>query len=143
MHDIVYVYIRNSSSSNIGVVLRVVDKLYPVTQKQHVLLHLLLSHFPFARGWKPQEMTSQVVGKSACYKWPSYVIGYREYKSIWSATVGETLRLTTELINPQDPFASAVIKYGCVVGQVSRKVSQTVFFFLGKDGSVGFCEVAS
>ena len=64
-------------------------------------------------------------------------------KSVWSATVGETLRLTTELTNPQDPFAVAVIKYGCVVGNVSRKVSQTVFFFLGKDGSVGFCEVAS
>ena len=109
MHGIVYVYIHNSSSSNIGVVLRVVDKLYPVTQRQHVLLHLLLSHFPFARGWKPQEMTSQVVGKSACYKWPSYVIGYCEYKSVWSATVGETLRLTTELTNPQDPFAVTVI----------------------------------
>ena len=80
MHDIVYVYVRDSSSSNVGVLLRVVDKLYPVTQRQHVLLHLLLSHFPFARGWKPQEMTSQVVGKSACYTWPSYVRGYREYK---------------------------------------------------------------
>ena len=87
-------------------------------------------------------MTSQVVGKSACYAWPYYVRGYREY-SVWSATVGETLRLTTELTNPQDPFTVAVIKYGCVVGNVSRKVSQTVFFFLGKDGSVGFCEVAS
>ena len=129
MHDIAYVYVCDSSSSNVGVLLRVVDKLYPVTQRQHALLHLLLSHFPFARGWKPREMTSQVVGKSACYKWPSYVIGYRKYKSVWSATVGETLRLTTELINPQDPFAVAVIKYGCVVGQVSRKVGPNRLLF--------------
>ena len=52
-------------------------------------------------------------------------------------TVGEMLRLTTKLTNPQDPFAMAVIKNGCVVGHVPRTVS----FFLGKDGSVGFCEV--
>ena len=71
MHDIVYV--RDSSSSYAGVLLRVIDKLYPVTQKQRFLLHLLLSHFPLARGWKPQETTSQVVGKSACYEWSSYV----------------------------------------------------------------------
>ena len=103
------VYICDSSCSNGGVLLRVIDKLYPVTQRRRVLLPLLLSHFPLAHGWKPQEMTSQVVGKSACYKWPSYVIGYCEYKSVWSATVGETLRLTTELTNPQDPFAVTVI----------------------------------
>ena len=46
-----------------------------------------------------------------------------------------------ELTNPQDPFAVAVIKDGCVVGHVPRTVSRTVSFFLGKDGSVGFCEV--
>ena len=79
----------------------------------------------------------------ACYEWPSYVRGYHEYKSVWSATVGETMRLTTELINPQDPFAMAVIKDGCVVGRVPRTVSQTVSISLGKDRSVGFCEVAS
>ena len=32
--------------------------------------------------------------------------------------IGETLKLTTELTNPQDPFAMAVIKDGCVVGHV-------------------------
>ena len=53
------------------------------------------------------------------------------------------MRLTTELTNPQDPFAMAVIKDGCVVGHVSRTVSQTVSISLGKDRSVGFGEVAS
>ena len=48
-----------------------------------------------------------------------------------------------ELTNPQDSVAVAVIKDGCVVGHVSRTVSQTSAFFLGKDGSVGFCEIAS
>ena len=99
VHDtaIVYVYVHDSSSSNARVLLRVIDQLYPVAQRQHVLLHLLLSHFPFARGWKPQEMTSQVVGESAYYEWPSYVRGYHEY---WSATVRDTLRLTMQHINP-------------------------------------------
>ena len=86
-------------------------------------------------------MASQVVGESACYEWPSYVRGYHEYKSIWLPTVGEMLRLTTELINPQDPLAVAAIKDGCVVGQVQSTVSRTISFFLGKDGSVVFCEV--
>ena len=86
-------------------------------------------------------MASQVVGESACYEWPSYVRGYHEYKSIWSATVGERLRPTTELTNSQDPFAVAVIKDSCVVGHVPWIVSRTISFFLGKDGSIGFCEV--
>ena len=82
VHDIVYVYVRDSSSSNTGTLLHVIAKLYPVTQRQCVILHLLFSHFPFARGCKPQEMTSQVIGKSACYEWPSYIIGYHEYISV-------------------------------------------------------------
>ena len=45
------------------------------------------------------------------------------------------LRLTTELINPQDPFAVVVIKDGCVVGYILRTVRQTVSFLLF------FCEV--
>ena len=81
-----------------------IDKLYPVSQWQHVLLHLLLSHYPYARGWKPQKMASQVVGKSTCYEWPSYVRGYHKYKSVWSPTVGETLRLTMELPIPKTPL---------------------------------------
>ena len=84
-------------------------------------------------------MASQVVGKSTSYEWPSYVRGYHEYKRVWLATVGETLRLTMELTNPQDPFTVAVIKYCCVVGH--RTVSRTVSFFLGKDRSISFCEV--
>ena len=51
------------------------------------------------------------------------------------------LRLTTELTNPQDPLAVAVIKDGCVVRHVPRIVIWTAPFFLGKDGSVSFCEV--
>ena len=46
-----------------------------------------------------------------------------------------------ELTNPQDPFAVAVIKDSCVVGHILRAVSGTISFFLGKDRSVGFCEV--
>ena len=41
----------------------------------------------------------------------------------------------------QDPFAVAVIKYSCVVGHISRTISQTVSFFLGKYSSICFCKV--
>ena len=82
-------------------------------------------------------MASQLVGKSAYYEWPSYIRGYHEYKNFWSPTVGETLRLTTKLTNPQDPFTVAVIKDGCVMGHVPRTVNGTVSFFLRKDGSDG------
>ena len=98
------------------------------------------SAIAFAHGWKPESIDTQVVGESACYKWP-YVRGYHEYKSVCSPTVGETLRLTTELTNPKDPFAVAVIRDDCVVGHIPRTVSQIVSFFLRKDGSGSFCEV--
>ena len=35
----------------------------------------------------------------------------------------------------------AVIKYSCVVGHISRTISQTVSFFLRKYSSVCFCKV--
>ena len=70
------------------------------------------------------------------------VRGYHGYKSAWLPAVArETLRLTTELTNPEDPFAVAVLKYSCVVGHTPRIVSQTVSFFLGKYTSVYFHEV--
>ena len=76
-------------------------------------------------------------------KWPSYVRGYHLYKSDWLSTVArETPRLTTDLNNRQDPFAVAVIKYGCVMEHIPRTISQTVsLFLLGKYSSVRFCEV--
>ena len=74
--------------------------------------------------------------------------GYYEYKSIWSPTVGETLRLTIGgneandgTYQSQDPFAVAVIKDGCVVRHVPSRVSRTVSFSFGKDWSAAFCEV--
>ena len=48
-------------------------------------------------GWKPQEMASQVVGKSACYEWLSYVRWYLKYKSVWLPTVGVTLKNLLQL----------------------------------------------
>ena len=71
------------------------------------------------------------------HKWPSYVRGYHQYKSHWLSTVvREMPRLIMELNNCQDPFAVAVIKFGCVVGYIPKTISQTVSFFLGKYGSV-------
>ena len=80
-------------------------------------------------------MASQVVGKSACYEWASYIRGYPEYKTVWPPTVGETLRLTTELTAPQTPSS-------WLCSRTRSKDSQPkLSSFIGKDGSVGLCEV--
>ena len=68
---------------------------------------------------------------AAIPKWPIYARGHHKYKSAWLSTVvRKTRRLTTELTNPQDPFAVTLIKYGCVVGHIPKTISQTVTFFL-------------
>ena len=54
--------------------------------------------------------------------WPCYVRAYQKYKSTWSPTLGETLRLTAELTNPQDSFTMAVIKDSYVVRHVQKTV---------------------
>ena len=84
-------------------------------------------------------MASQAVSKSVSYKWPSYIRGYHEYKSVWLPTVGETLRLTLDLTNLQDTMT--MMKDGYDMEHIPRTVSQTVSFFLRKDKNVGLCEV--
>ena len=44
------------------------------------------------------------------YKFVSMVHGYLEYRSVWSAVVGEELQCRIELSNPRDLFAVAVCK---------------------------------
>ena len=65
-------------------------------------------------------MATQIVGENIHYKRSSYIYdrGYHEYKSAWLPTVGEMLRLTTELIDSQDAVTVAVIKGDCVVEHV-------------------------
>ena len=69
---------------------------------------------------KLQGMVSQVVGEGSCCEWPSYVRGYHEYKSVWSPTVREVLRLTTEFTNFHNPYAVAVLKGSYKVGHSPR-----------------------
>ena len=42
---------------------------------------------------------------------------------------------------PPRPFTVVVLKDGHVVGHVPKKSARQCFFFLRKDGSVGYCEV--
>ena len=89
---------------------------------------------------KLPEMVSHVVSEGCCYEWPLYVRESR-IQSVWSPTVGEILRLTTELTNSHNPFAVAVLKDGYKVGHIPRTASQPASFLLSyrKDDSVSFC----
>lgn len=86
-------------------------------------------------------MASQIVGPSASFHYQSFVRGHHVYLSEWTPTIGEVLVVRRELNNEHDQYAVAVIKEGEVVGHVPKAVSRVVFFFLGYDGNVGFCEV--
>ena len=48
--------------------------------------------------------------------------GYRVYKDIWGAAVGEELECIRKRDNPRDAYAIAV---GTTVGHLPRKVSPT------------------
>ena len=115
-------YVRDSSSSDAKVLLRV---MISFTMSPKTTCSSALASQPLPICTWLEASGSQVVGKSACYKWPSWISRIKAFG----------------LINPQDPFTVAVIKDGCVVGHILRTVCRIVSLFLGKDRSVGFCEV--
>ena len=96
-------------------------------------------------------MASQVVGASACFQYQSFVRGHHVYQSSWTPArvknllltpvTGEVLVVKKELGNEHDQYAVAVIRDGDVVGHVPQVISRVIFYFLGYDGNVGFCEV--
>lgn len=64
------------------------------------------------------------------------VRGYRVYKEIWYATVGEELSCVREVENYRNPFAVAVVKQGVVVGHVPRKISLVYLMLLRRGGTI-------
>ena len=88
-----------------------------------------------------------VKAPATSHKWPSYIRGYHKYESAWLPTIArETLWLTTELTNLQDPFAVAMMKYSCdkirqCSGKHSRDNQSDSLLFPRKYGSICFCEV--
>ena len=68
------------------------------------------------------------------------VRGYRVYRAIWEAAVGETLNCAREVGNRSDTFAVAVIKGGDTVGHVPRRISSICSIFLRNGGAIS-CEI--
>ena len=68
------------------------------------------------------------------------VRGYRVYRAIWEAAVGETLNCAREVGNRSDTFAVAVIKGGDTVGHVPRRISSICSIFM-RNGGVISCEI--
>ena len=65
------------------------------------------------------------------------VHGYHEYRSVWSAVVGEELQCRIELSNPHNLFAVVVCKSdGVVVGHVPRRISLICSSFLRRQGTI-------
>ena len=77
------------------------------------------------------KMASQVTAGASWYKKTFYISSYHEQQSMWRPTVGETLLVETESMNPHYHFGVAV-----------TKESRTVYHFLKSEG-VAFCEVTS
>ena len=69
------------------------------------------------------------------------VRGYRVYRHIWDATVGEELSCVREVENYCDPFAVAVVKSdGVPVGHIPRKISSLCLMFLRRGGTID-CQI--
>ena len=62
------------------------------------------------------------------------------YKRVWSPAIGEVLKLSREEDNNHDRFAVCVVKRELIVGHVLRRLTRTVWHFLGRSGEAT-CEV--
>ena len=90
----------------------------------------LLTHFsPKSHFYTPLK-TSENVRKPIV---SSVVMGYHEYRNLWTPIVGEVLQLRMEPDNHVDKYAVAVMnKYsvaGCLIKGNNKKFAITVFFF--------------
>ena len=73
------------------------------------------------------------------YEFVSMVRGYHEYRSVWSAVVGEEFQCRIELSNSYDLFAIAVCKSdGVIVGHVPQRISSIFSSFLRQGGTTTY-----
>ena len=69
-----------------------------------------------------QKFSNTRMADRIAYEFVSMVRGYHEYRSVWSAVVGEELQCRIELSNPHDLFAVAVCKsHDILVGHVPKE----------------------
>ena len=64
---------------------------------------------------------------------------YHVYKVVWKPTIGEKLQadhIDQELGNEADKFAVKVVKNNEIVGNLPRKYSQTLWYFIARGGKI-------
>ena len=68
------------------------------------------------------------------YKFQSFVMGYHEYRKIWTPKNNEILKVEMEPTNKMDKFAAAVIKDKKTIGHLPKgktgRLSKTIYYFL-------------
>ena len=70
------------------------------------------------------------------YTFESAIRGHHIYKAVWTPFIGETLSLTKEDGNPEDPSAVAIMKGTTIVGHAPRELSRVFSFFMQHDGTI-------
>ena len=70
------------------------------------------------------------------FTFESVIRGHHIYKSVWTPFIGETLSLTIEDGNAEDPYAVAVMKGTAIVGHTLREMSRVFSFFIQHDGTI-------
>ena len=68
------------------------------------------------------------------FTFDSGVQRYHVYKVVWKPTIGEKLQADQELGNEADKFAVKVVKNNEIVGNLPRKYSQTLWYFIARGG---------
>ena len=64
------------------------------------------------------------------FTFDSAVWRYHVYKVVWKPTIGEKLQADQELGNEADKFAVRVVKNNKIVGNLPRKYSRTLWYFI-------------
>ena len=66
------------------------------------------------------------------FTFDSAVWRYHVYKVVWKPTIGEKLQADQELGNEADKFAVRVVKNNKIVGNLPRKYSRTLWYFIAR-----------
>ena len=70
---------------------------------------------------------------------PPSCSGCHIYKVVWKPTIGEKLQadhIDQELGNEADKFAVKVVKNNKIVGNLPRKYSRTLWYFIARGGKI-------
>ena len=70
------------------------------------------------------------------FTFESVIRGHHIYKSVWTPFIGETLSLTIEDGNAEDPYAVAVMKGTTIVGHTPHREMSRLSFFIQHDGTI-------